>query len=93
MGKTRLLIKALEEKQNLLELINRDFNGKVKVYIGDELGFPEIDGCSLVVSTYSIRNKQSGKLAVLGPARMEYERIIPSLEYISDVLSETLDKI
>jgi len=93
LGKMRLLVKMLEDKQNLLKVINRDFSEKVKVYIGHELGCPEMENCSLVVSSYRRKNKPSGKLAVLGPARMQYKQIIPTLDYISDVLSEVLEDI
>ena len=72
---------------------DRDFSGGVKVYIGEELGMPEIESCSLVVSSYKIKNKKSGRLAVLGPKRMTYKHTIPTLEYIADVLSEALDRI
>lgn len=89
--KIRLLIKIVEDKQNLLKLINRDFNERVKVYIGKELGCQGMEGCSLIVSNYSFKNRPSGRLAVLGPVRMEYDYIIPALEYISDVLSEVLE--
>ena len=93
LEKMRLVIKMMEEKQNLLEIINRDFHEKVKIYIGAELGIPDIQGCSLVVSSYRLKNKPSGKLAVLGPVRMEYGHIIPTLEYISEVLTSVLDNI
>ena len=91
--KMRLLINIIEEKQNLLEIINRDFDGKVKVYIGCELGCHEMENCSLVVSSYRLKDKPLGRLAVLGPARMEYTHIIPALEYISDVLTDVLGNI
>jgi heat-inducible transcriptional repressor len=89
----RLLIKMLEERENLLDIINRDFDEKVKIYIGEELGCAEMESCALAVSTYAKRNKPSGKIAVLGPARMEYRHIIPALEYVSGVLSRVLDRI
>jgi heat-inducible transcriptional repressor len=82
----------LEDKENLLNIINRDFNDKVRVYIGNELGCPEMENCSLIVSSYRWRNKP-GRLAVLGPARMEYRHAIPTLEYISEVLTEVLEAI
>lgn len=91
--KIRLLIGAIEEKQHLLEIINRDFSDKVKVYIGHELGCPEMSNCSLVVSSYKRRQKPQGKIAVLGPVRMEYDHIIPAIAYISDVLSEFMESI
>lgn len=89
--RVKILLRMVEDKQRLLEIINRDFNEKVKVYIGDELECPEMDDCSLAVSTYSIRKKRSGKIAVLGPMRMEYKHIIPALEYVSDALSGILE--
>ncbi len=93
LEKVCLLIKMIEDKERLLNIINRDFDGKSRVYIGDELGCPDMNNCSLVVSGYRRKNRLSGRLAVLGPMRMEYRHIIPSLEYISDVLSEFLDTI
>ncbi len=91
LAKTRVIIKLLEEKQNLLGIINRDFSEKVKVYIGHELDCCGMEDCSLVVSGYRLKNKKSGRLAVLGPARMQYQHIIPTLEYISQVLSDVSD--
>jgi heat-inducible transcriptional repressor len=91
--KIQLLIKMIEDKQRLLNVVNRDFTGKFKVYIGSELGCPEMQSCSLVVSSYSLKNRPSGRLAVLGPVRMQYGHIIPALEYISGVLTEVLGNI
>ncbi|MFH0855204.1 MAG: DeoR family transcriptional regulator [Candidatus Omnitrophota bacterium] len=89
--KMRMLIKAVEDKRRLLEVINRELPDGARVYIGSELNCPEMENCSLVVSSYCRKNKPQGRLAVLGPVRMEYRRIIPTLEYISGVLSETLE--
>lgn len=91
LDKIRLLIKMIEDKQRLLEIINREFDEKVKVYIGEELGCPEINNCSILVSTYRVKNKPSGKIAILGPMRMEYNHSISALEYISEVLTDVLN--
>ena len=89
----RFLISLIEDKQRLLNIINRDFSEKVKVYIGEELNCPEMNGCSLVVSSYQVKNRPVGRLAVLGPMRMEYEHIIPALGYISDVLTDVISEV
>jgi transcriptional regulator of heat shock response len=88
--KVRLLVNMLEEKKRLLDIINRDFRESTKVYIGREIGCPEIDTCSLVISSYRRGKRRDGRLAVLGPRRMNYDHIIPALEFISEVLSEVL---
>lgn len=93
LERMRLLVKMIEEKQKLLSIINRDFKERIKVYIGRELECAEIENCSLVVSSYQIKNKPSGRLAVLGPLRMKYKHIIPTLEYVSEVLTEVLTNI
>ena len=90
--KIRLLVSLMEDKKRLLDIINRDFSGKVKVYIGSELGLPEMENCSLVVSSFKLKNRSSGRLAVLGPMRMQYNHIIPAMEYISEALSQVLEE-
>ncbi|MBU0549536.1 MAG: DeoR family transcriptional regulator [Candidatus Omnitrophica bacterium] len=89
--KIRLLIQMVEEKKRLLDVINRDFKETTKVYIGKEIGCPEINTCSLVVSRYRKGKKQNGRLAVLGPRRMNYDHIIASLSFISEVVSDILE--
>ncbi len=91
VDKIRLLVKLMEDKKPLLDIINRDFSGPVKVYIGSELGFPEMENCSLIVSSFKLKKQPSGRLAVLGPMRMEYDHIIPTMEYISEVLNQILE--
>jgi len=90
--KIRIIIKLIEEKERLLDVINRDSSGKIKVYIGEELGCPGMESCSLVVSSYHLKDRLFGKVAVLGPKRMQYDRTIPTLEYISGVLTSALEK-
>lgn len=92
-ARIRLLIKMLEDKQHLLNALNRDFDGQIKVYIGEEIGCDEISNCALAVSIYNVKNQPLGRLAVLGPMRMDYSRIIPALGYVSAVLTQTLEEI
>ena len=93
LSRMRFFIRMIEEKKELLEIINRDFKENVKIYIGQELGCPEMNNCSLVVSRYKIKDRPVGRLAVLGPMRMQYNHIIPTLEYVSDILTDILDEI
>jgi len=93
LDKIRMLIALIEDKRNLFEVLNRDFNEKVKVYIGAEMGCREMENCALVISSFKRKDKPSGKVAVLGPMRMEYGHIIPTLEYVSDVLTEVMNDL
>lgn len=93
LSRMRFLVRIIEEKQGLLDIINRDSGEKVKIYIGEELGRPEMNNCSLAVTSYSVKKKPVGRLAILGPMRMQYDHIIPTLEYVSGILTDVLDEI
>jgi heat-inducible transcriptional repressor len=93
LSRMRFLIKMIEEKEEVLDILNRDFKGKIKIYIGEELGRPELNNCSMIVSSYNVRSRPVGRLAIVGPTRMDYDHIIPTLEYVSVVLSEVLDSM
>lgn len=85
--KIQAILRILEEKDKLLELMNRDLEKKINVYIGHELALKEIDGCSLAVSQFENKGVV-GRIAVLGPTRMHYERVVSTLEYVSALLND-----
>lgn len=91
LEKLALLVKLLEERKQLLEIINQDSDKPLRVYIGEEINSPLGEICSLVVSTYKKGNKDKGRLAVLGPRRMSYEQTMSTLEFISDALTHILE--
>ena len=91
--KVKFLLKVLDERERLIKLINQDLEERIRVYIGKEMNCQEIDNCSLVVSTYNFKGRPSGRLAVLGPRRMRYNRVIPLVDYLSGVLSKILNEL
>jgi len=84
------ILRALEEKEHILDIINRKINQRIRVYIGYEMACSQIENCSLAVSRYQTRNGLSGKIAVLGPTRMNYQRVVSALDYFSDLIEEIL---
>lgn len=88
--KIRHLLAVLEGREKLLEIINRDLKERIGVFIGSEIACSDIGDCSLVVSAYKVKDRPSGRLAVLGPTRMQYGKVISTLEYLSERLSRIL---
>ena len=84
--KIQAILRILEEKERLMELVNRDLQHKIDIYIGHEMALKEMDGCSLAVSSFE-NEGLTGRIAVLGPTRMNYDRVVSALEYISNMLS------
>ena len=83
------ILKALEQKERIVRVINRDLEKKIKIYIGHEMACKEIESCSLVVAGYQKKNGPSGRIAILGPTRMDYERVVCALDYVTEILSGT----
>jgi transcriptional regulator of heat shock response len=93
-AKVTLLLKLLDEKKQLVQLLNQEINQPHKVYIGNEIDCSYINQeCALVVSPYKKGRKEGkkGKIAVLGPRRMSYDQAVSTLEFISKTLNDLLE--
>ncbi len=88
--KIKNILTALDEKGRLLEVINRRLAKNIDILIGREIECSDIDGCSLVVSRYKSKQGPSGRIAILGPIRMDYNRVVSTLDYFSGLMEEIL---
>ena len=84
--KIQAILKILEEKERLMALINRTLEKKIEIYIGHEMALKDMESCSLAVSHFE-KDGMKGRIAVLGPTRMQYDRVVSTLDYISQILS------
>jgi len=84
--KIQAILRILEEKERIMELINRTLEKKIKIYIGHEMALKDMESCSLAISHFE-KDGVKGRIAVLGPTRMQYDRVVSTLEYISQILS------
>src|SRR3990172_8041201 len=91
--KMRTLFKAFEDKYKLLKLLERSVTaGGIKVFIGSENPYFEMQGCSLVVSSYQAGSDVVGTLGVIGPTRMQYKQVIQVVDYTAKLVSRLLDE-
>lgn len=91
--KMKELYRTFEEKAAILELLNNCIGTEgVQILIGSELDRLGIQDCSLVVSRYRGESGAMGSLGVLGPARMEYARVIPLVDQAAKLLGRLLDR-
>lgn len=85
------MLTFLEDKKNLRELFaGKDDESKVNIKIGSENEFEELSNSSIVTVDYSLNNKTVGKIGVIGPKRMDYAKVIASLNCISEHLDNIL---
>ena len=80
--KLRELFHALEEKQRLIELLDRFLEqpfGELEVHVGLEQAHPAMKGLALIGMRVPMAGGMPGKVAVLGPMRMHYDRAIAAV--------------
>lgn len=88
------LLYTLEEKKELTELLNKDpENGNaIQVYIGDETTVESMRDCSVVTATYELDEGVYGKIGIVGPKRMDYEKVVDALNTIRSQLDDLFHK-
>lgn len=90
--KLRGLFDAFNQKKEILHLLDRCICADgVQIFIGNESGYDVFDDCSVVSAPYSINEDVKGVLAVVGPTRMAYDRVIPIVDVTAKLLSEALN--
>ncbi|MBC7171436.1 MAG: HrcA family transcriptional regulator, partial [Polyangiaceae bacterium] len=90
VSKIREYLRAFEEKERLLELLERTLAaGGVRVTIGAEVGLTTLQDISVVSSSYG-SSGAGGTVAVVGPTRMDYGKVVPLVELTAQAVSSML---
>ena len=91
--KVKNLVELFDKKQTLRELlINCISNENIQIYIGDESGSDLLSDCSLISAPYKKDNKTVGVLGVIGPKRMNYQRIVEIVDFTARIFSKNQRK-
>ena len=94
--KASQLIGALEQKELLQELVD-DVNSSesssgIQVYIGDEAPVQTMKDCSIVTANYELGEGLRGTIGIIGPKRMDYEKVLNTLRNLMTQLDTILKK-
>jgi heat-inducible transcriptional repressor len=88
LERARMFLEMVNRRENFKDvLVNRDEG--VIITIGAENKEDHMQDCSLITATYRINGKLVGKLGVIGPTRMKYDKVTSVIEYITDNLSKS----
>ncbi|MDD5939751.1 MAG: heat-inducible transcriptional repressor HrcA [Lachnospiraceae bacterium] len=96
-AKAGRLIGDFEEKKNLVSIVQEaldsdDQDGDIQVYIGNEMPMASMQNCSVVTATYDLGGGMKGTIGVIGPKRMDYDRVIGVMKQIMRQLDELYKK-
>lgn len=88
------ILSAFEEKKDLNQWIEQDpvsqndDNHAIQVYIGGETQVESMKDCSLVTATYRIDDGVYGKVGIVGPKRMDYDKVVATLQSMMEQLDD-----
>lgn len=88
------LISAFEDKKDLVDMISSE-NGQetgIQVYIGQETTIPSMQDCSVVTATYEIGDGMYGRIGVIGPKRMDYEKVVNTMKALMVQMDQLFKK-
>ena len=88
------LITTFEEKQLLTELVNETLTDEtgIQVYIGSETPVKTMKDCSVVTATYELEEGVKGTIGIIGPRRMDYDKVINTLKTLKSQLDAIYKK-
>lgn len=91
------LLSTFEEKDELQQLVNESLSGDgeetgIQVYIGDEAPIRTMKDCSVVTATYDLGEGVKGTIGIVGPKRMDYEKVVTNLKTLKSQLDGILKK-
>ncbi len=92
--KAKEFLSLLDEKKLMSEMLNTT-SGKneIIIQIGNENVIQGIKDCSLVTASYSIDDQVIGSIGIIGPTRMEYSKVVSSLNYIRNKINQEILKL
>jgi len=93
------LISTLEQKELLKGLLEENqsqpdtaSDTEIQVYIGDETPVKTMKDCSIVTANYILGDGLKGTIGIIGPKRMDYEKVVGTLRSLVSQLNETFNK-
>lgn len=88
--KAREFISFVEDKNSLAKLFQITGENDLDISIGHENQYNELRDCSLITATYKINGKLIGKIGVIGPTRMDYNKVISTVKSMSEAMNEII---
>ena len=90
--KAREFISFIEDKDSLAKLFQFTGENDLDVSIGRENAYEELRDCSLITATYKLNGKLIGKIGVIGPTRMNYNKVISTVRSMAEAMNEIISQ-
>lgn len=89
LNKVRALMELMDKESQVISLFQPSNSG-IHIRIGSENNHLAMDDLSVITTSYSVGKDQEGSIAIIGPTRMDYQRVITLLDVMRNGLSRVL---
>jgi len=87
---TRSVLNLLDEVKEFQSLVARSLGeDPIHILLGEELGERFLEPCGFVFTHFETKPNKKGTLGVIGPSRLNYSRVIPTVRYFGDLIKQT----
>lgn len=86
------LLNFLHRDEPLNQIISST-KSDLDVLIGNENIYRELANSSMIISRYRISGNEGGSIGIIGPIRMDYKKLIPSIRYLTDIVGKLLSEV
>ena len=91
------MLSTFEEKKQLTDLVyetmaNSEDSKGIQVYIGGESPISSMKDCSVVTATYELEDGIQGTVGIIGPKRMDYDKVVGTLKTLTNQLDSLYKK-
>jgi len=84
------LMEFLRRGEPLFSMLTARSKGSVKLFIGKENQYKQLHQSSVILANYSVNDQEGGSIGVIGPTRLDYAKLIPSVKYLTDLVGRIL---
>jgi len=86
------LIRYLKDENPLKDILSSNMGTDLQIYIGEEIGIGDFSKHSLITATYRNMEGLKGKIGVIGPNRMDYEKVISDLAIVTKYINGNINR-
>lgn len=92
VDKLKAVLSTFDKKQDLLQIVERSNKNGVNVLIGSEIPTASMSDSTIVFKNITVNGNTVGAIGVIGPCRMDYSKVISTIERLSEALSLMLQE-
>ena len=93
VSKAEGIFKALEEKEILINLLDKNDSDNVQVIIGSENALEQVQDCSIIKANYQGAGQSVGAIGIIGPKRMDYYNAVSILKEVVKNINSVLYEV